>query len=174
MRSHNTLACTCADLRKLELACAETDLRKHASCHANFYLPTSPQLSDRQDEECIEEQSSNTIYERQMLPKKRGSFPLWNPQPNAFAPLTHRRKGVLIGDLGRVTADGAFDVLFNICKAAGHPDNPDELPDGFTPLSLNANDIHGFQEYISGDYIASASVTKLRLGSVYLGESSIG
>ena len=131
-------------------------------------LFTSPQLSDRQDEECIEEQSSNTIYERQMLPKKRGSFPLWNPQPNAFAPLTHRRKGVLIGDLGRVTADGAFDVLFNICKAAGHPDNPDELPDGFTPLSLNANDIHGFQEYTSGDYIASASVTKLRLGSVHL------
>ena len=52
---------------------------------------TPPQLSDVRDEERIdsEEQSSNTIYERQMLPKKRGSFPLWNPQPNAFAPLTH-------------------------------------------------------------------------------------
>ena len=39
MCSHNTLACTCADLHKLELACAETDLCKHASCHANLYLP---------------------------------------------------------------------------------------------------------------------------------------
>jgi hypothetical protein len=127
---------------------------------------TPPQLSDVQDEECIEEQSSNAIYERQMLPKKRGSFPLWVPQPNAFAPFMHRRKGVLIGDLGRVTTYGAFDVLFNICKAAGHPDNPNELPDGFTPLALNANDVHGFQEYTSGSYIASASVKKLRLGSI--------
>jgi len=120
-----------------------------------------------QDEECIEEQSSNTIYERQMLPKKRG-FPLWIPQPNTVAPLTHRRKGVIIGDLGRVTAYGAFDVLFNICKAAGHPDNPDQLPDGFKPLALNVNDIHRFQEYTSGSYIASASVKKLRLGSEIL------
>jgi len=130
-----------------------------------MFMP--PQLSDEQDEECIGEQSSNAIYERQMSPKKRG-FPLWIPQPNAFAPQTHRRKGVLIGDLGRVTEYGAFDVLFNICKAAGHPDNPDELPDGFTPLALNANDIYGFEEYTSGSYIASASVKKLRLGSIYL------
>ena len=105
-----------------------------------------------------------------MLLKKPGSVALWNPQPDAFAPLTHRREGVSIGDLGRVTEYGAFDVLFNICKAAGHPDNPDELPDGFTPLALNANDIRGFQEYTSGSYIqvAKASVTKLRLGSIYL------
>jgi len=122
---------------------------------------TPPQSSDVQDEECIEEQSSNAIYERQMLPKKRG-FPLWAPQPSILGFLTHRREGVTIGDLGRVTTYGAFDVLFNICKAGGHPDNPDQLPDGFTPLALDANDIHRFQEYTSGSYIASASVKKLR------------
>ncbi|EDR06270.1 uncharacterized protein LACBIDRAFT_328934 [Laccaria bicolor S238N-H82] len=122
----------------------------------------SPDFSDGEDEECIVlEDCSNAIYERQMLPKKRG-FPLWIPQPNLLAPLMHRRNGVIIGDLGRVTAYGAFDVLFNICKAAGRPDNPDELPDGFTPLNLKANDIHLFQEYTSGSYIASASVKKLR------------
>ena len=129
---------------------------------------TLPQFSDEEDEECIvpedSEQSSNTIYERQMLSKKRG-FPLWIPQPNLLAPFMHKEEGVTIGDLGRVTAYGAFDVLFNICRAAGHPDNPDELPDGFTPLSLNANDIHGFQEYTSGSYIASASVKKLMLSA---------
>ena len=124
---------------------------------------TPPQSSLEQDEECIEEQSSNAIYERQMLPKKRG-FPLWIPQPNTHAFLTHRREGVAIGDLGRVTSYGAFDVLFNICKAGGHPDNPDELPDGFEPLILReGSDIHRFQEYTMGSYIASASVKKLRL-----------
>ena len=102
-----------------------------------------------------------------MLLKRRG-FPLWIPQPNTLSFLMHRRKGVIIGDLGRVTAYGAFDVLFNICKAAGHPDNPDRLPDGFTPLALDANDIHRFQEYTSGSYIASASVKKHRLGSIYI------
>ena len=99
-----------------------------------------------------------------MLLKKRG-FPLWIPQPNTLAPLMHQRKGVIIGDLGRVTTYGAFDVLFNVCKAAGHPNNPDELPDGFEPLALKANDIHRVKEYTSGSYIASASVKKLRLGS---------
>ena len=115
-----------------------------------------------QDEECIEEQSSNTIYERQMLPKKRG-FPLWVPQPNNPKFLTHRRKGVTIGDLGRVTEYGAFDVLFNICKAGGHPDNPDELPDGFKPLVLREEaDIQRIREFTMGSHIASASVKKLR------------
>jgi len=128
---------------------------------------TPPQLSDVQDEECGEEQSRDAIYKRQMLLKKRG-FPLWVPQPNTLAFLTHRREGVNIGDLGRVTAYGAFDVLFNICKAAGHPDNPDELPDGFMPFALYANDIHRFQEYTSGSYIASTSVRKLQLGSICL------
>jgi hypothetical protein len=123
---------------------------------------TPPQLSDVQDEECIEEQSSNTIYKRQMLPKKRG-FPLWVPQPNTRAFLTHRREGVTIGDLGRVTAYGAFDVLFNICKAGGHPDNPDELPDVFEPLVLRESDIHRFQEYAMDSYLTSESVKKLRL-----------
>ena len=130
-----------------------------------MFTPT--QSSDVEDEECIEEQCSNAIYERQMLTKKRG-FPLWIPQPNTRGPLTHRRKGVNIGDLGRVTVYGAFDVLFNICKAAGHPDNPDELPPGFVPLALNSNDTHQFQEYTQGSYIASASVKKLRLGSEIL------
>ena len=120
-----------------------------------------------QDEECTEDQSSNKIYERQMSPKKRG-FPLWIPQPNTRAFLTHRREGVTIGDLGRVTAYGAFDVLFNICKPGGHPDNPDELPDGFEPLVLQEeSDIQTFQEYTMGSHIASASVKKLRSNPEY-------
>jgi hypothetical protein len=36
LQNHNF---TIMHLRKLALACAETDLRKHASCHTNFYLP---------------------------------------------------------------------------------------------------------------------------------------
>ena len=123
---------------------------------------TSHQLSDMQAVECIEGQSSNAIYVRQMLPKERG-FPLWVPQPNTLAFLTHQMEGVTIGDLGRVTAYGAFDVLFNICKAGGHPDNPDEIPGGFEPLVLRQSDIHRFQEYTMGSHIASASVKKLRL-----------
>ena len=37
---------------------------------------TPPQLSDEEDEECIEE-SGNAIYERQMLPKKHVFFFNW-------------------------------------------------------------------------------------------------
>ena len=107
----------------------------------------------------IEEEPSNSIYERHMYLKKRG-FPLWIPQSNLRLSCSYRRRGVSIGDVGIFTAGGGFDFLFNICLPAGHPSNPDELPEGFCPLQLKPADVCEFRAYSSHSYIASSSVKK--------------
>jgi hypothetical protein len=83
----------------------------------------------------VEEESSNSIYERHMYLKKRG-FPLWIPQPNTTLPHSYQRRGVSIGDVGIFTSNGGFDFLFNVCLPAGDTSNPDELPEGFSRIEL--------------------------------------
>ena len=107
----------------------------------------------------VEEESSNSIYERHMYLKKHG-FPLWIPQPNLRLSGSYRRQGVSIGDVGIFTAGGGFDFLFNICLPAGHPSNPDELPEGFCRLELKPADVCEFRAHTSHSYIASSSVKK--------------
>jgi hypothetical protein len=107
----------------------------------------------------IEEEPSNSIYKRHMYLKKHG-FPLWIPQPNLRLSCSYRRRGVSIGDVGIFTADGGFDFLFNICLPAGHPSNPDELPEGFSCLKLKPADVCEFGAHSSHSYIASSSVKK--------------
>lgn len=120
-----------------------------------------PQPFNQEAESPAEEQTSNVIYERQMLLKKHG-FPLWIPQPNIRLSLSYRQRGVCVGDVGIITSYGAFDYLFNICLPAAHPSNPDELPAGFLPLLLKPADICEFPEHTSGSYLASVSVKKMR------------
>ena len=62
----------------------------------------------------------------------RAGYPLYTPTPVWGLPTTYRKRGIRIGDVGTLTADGAFDFLFNICQ----PDtgNPAELPDNFELL----------------------------------------
>ena len=67
------------------------------------------------------------------------------------------------GPLGQC---GLTNRPYVTCFFSGTP--LDELPDDFKPLALKVNDIHRFQEYTSGSYLASASVKKLRLGSEIL------
>ena len=111
------------------------------------------------EENTIEEEPSRSIYERHMYLKKHG-FPLWIPQPNLRLSCSYRRRGVSIGDVGIFTAGGGFDFLFNICLPAGHPSNPDELPEGFCCLQLKPADVCEFRAHSSRSYIASSSVKK--------------
>ncbi|KAJ7067226.1 hypothetical protein C8F01DRAFT_1341938, partial [Mycena amicta] len=49
-------------------------------------------------------------------------------------PAAYRRRGICIGDVGRVTPEGDFDFFFNIYLPEDHPINNNYLPGGFCPL----------------------------------------
>ncbi|KAF8158109.1 hypothetical protein B0H34DRAFT_707571 [Crassisporium funariophilum] len=97
--------------------------------------------------------------------KERG-FPLWIPQPNMNLSNPYRAQGVCIGDVGIITAFGAFDFLFNICLPRDDPINPEQLPDGFVPIHppLQKSDIRKFREFSSRSYLASASIAESQTG----------
>ncbi|KIJ19078.1 hypothetical protein PAXINDRAFT_44270, partial [Paxillus involutus ATCC 200175] len=61
------------------------------------------------------------VYARLMIPvdSSRG-YPLWYPEPDSNLPEDYRDEGLRIGDVGIVTEDGSFDVLFNICLPEEH------------------------------------------------------
>ncbi|KAJ6624090.1 hypothetical protein B0H10DRAFT_765139 [Mycena sp. CBHHK59/15] len=81
--------------------------------------------------------SESEFYCSQLLRKKRG-FPLYVPGPPRNLPEEYRRRGVAIGDVGRVTPEGVFDFFFNIYLPSDHPINAN-VPDDFSPLSPYAS-----------------------------------
>ena len=87
-------------------------------------------------------------------------FPLYIPQPNMTLPHSYQRQGASIGDVGIFTLDGGFDFLFNACSPAGHPSNPDELPEGFSPFDLKPTDVCKFPAHLSHSHLASRSVKR--------------
>ncbi|EDR00405.1 uncharacterized protein LACBIDRAFT_295783 [Laccaria bicolor S238N-H82] len=121
-------------------------------------LEQSPDSPPNEDENLFEEEP-NAIYERHMYLKKHG-FPLWIPQPNMRLPHSYRRQGVSIGDVGIFAWDGSFDFLFNVCLPAGHPNNPDELPEGFSCLTLRPTDVSEVRAHSAHSHMTSASVQK--------------
>ena len=46
--------------------------------------------------------------------------------------MVHQKRGIRIGDVGTLNADGAFTFLFNICQPEAG--NPTKLPDDFELL----------------------------------------
>ncbi|KAF8344826.1 hypothetical protein F5887DRAFT_862173, partial [Amanita rubescens] len=54
------------------------------------------------------------IYSLNMLIRGLG-YPLYMPAPSSHLPLAYRTHGIRVGDVGAVTANGAFDFMFNIC-----------------------------------------------------------
>lgn len=109
-------------------------------------------------------------YVRHLLPKGHG-FPLWVPQPNLSLSEEYRRNGVCIGDVGIITAEGAFDFLFNICRPPDmNPNNvnlidrisPPRLPEGYRLLpSPEEGDILKQILYSPGSHVSSEFVEKL-------------
>ncbi|KDR74002.1 hypothetical protein GALMADRAFT_597560 [Galerina marginata CBS 339.88] len=78
----------------------------------------------------------------------------------------YQRHGTAIGDVGIITASGAFDFLFNICLPCDHPFNPPELPENFTPLVISLLDVQNYSEFVGESYLSSASVMKSRTGGL--------
>ena len=112
-----------------------------------------------EEDDPVEEESSNSIYKRHMYLKERG-FPLWIPRPNMALPRSYQQQGVSIGDVGIFTSNGGFDFLFNVCLPAGHASNSDELPEGFVPLELKPADVSIFHAHSSRSHLASPFVKK--------------
>ncbi|KAJ7227900.1 ankyrin repeat-containing domain protein [Mycena rebaudengoi] len=84
--------------------------------------------------------SDSRLYSRLLLPKGHG-YPLFHPQPFDDLPEEARRVGTEIGDVGVVTSNGSFDVIFNICRAADDPINRFGVPEGFEQVRLIQGDV---------------------------------
>jgi hypothetical protein len=110
-------------------------------------------------------QIDSEIYARRLLPKGRG-YPLFVPEPMALLPPEYRERGASIGDVGRVTPNGSFSFLFNICLPADHPINLGRTPDDFEYVQLNNSLDVMFEPhmYSTGTHIASTLVQKQAIG----------
>ncbi|KAF8145794.1 caspase domain-containing protein [Mycena galopus ATCC 62051] len=109
--------------------------------------------------------SDSRLYTRLLLPKGHG-YPLFHPQPYEDLPLEARRVGIEIGDVGVLTSDGSFDVIFNICRSADDPGNRFGVPEGFEQIELDpAKDIASRPRYHRpGCHVSNSKITKRRLG----------
>ncbi|KAJ6544415.1 hypothetical protein B0H19DRAFT_903964, partial [Mycena capillaripes] len=103
------------------------------------------------------------LYSRLLLPKGHG-YLLFHPQPFDDLPLDARKNGTEIGDVGIITSDGSFDVVFNICRAADDPLNRFGVPDGFTQVRLTPGDIAPKELfYRPGSDVSNIKIGKRRL-----------
>ncbi|KIM73008.1 hypothetical protein PILCRDRAFT_99351 [Piloderma croceum F 1598] len=78
------------------------------------------------------------VYRCLLLPTGNG-FPLWTPEPNEMLPDEKRDKGIMIGDVGIIKADGSFDFLFNICVSSSDPINRDRVPPEFENVASESH-----------------------------------
>jgi hypothetical protein len=107
--------------------------------------------------------ADSQLYSRLLLPKGHG-FPLFRPQPPEDLPNEYRTTGVSIGDVGVITVDGYFDVVFNICAPADSAVNSRGIPEGFEPLVLEPGSIFTMgQHHEPGCDISSTNISKRRL-----------
>ena len=61
-------------------------------------------------------------------------YPLYIPTPSIGLPPAHRKTGVRVGDVGVITANGAFEFLFNVCDQQDEGINAAAFPGCFEPL----------------------------------------
>ncbi|KAJ7438712.1 hypothetical protein B0H11DRAFT_576374 [Mycena galericulata] len=107
--------------------------------------------------------SDSRLYSRLLLPKGHG-YPLFHPQPFDDLPLESRREGTAIGDVGVVTSDGSFDVIFNICRSADDPLNRFGVPEGFEQINLGPGDVAPRAQYHRpGADVSNTRISKRRL-----------
>ncbi|KAJ7818929.1 hypothetical protein B0H13DRAFT_1921978 [Mycena leptocephala] len=107
--------------------------------------------------------SDSQLYSRLLLPKGHG-YPLFHPQPFDDLPFESRRVGTDIGDVGVVTSDGSFDVIFNICRPPDDPVNRFGVPQGFEQVDLGCGDIAPRTQYHRpGSDVSNTRISKRRL-----------
>ncbi|KAJ7618635.1 hypothetical protein FB45DRAFT_1033827 [Roridomyces roridus] len=106
--------------------------------------------------------SDSRLYTRLLLPKGHG-YPLFHPQPFDDLHLEYRRLGTQVGDVGIVTADGSFDIIFNICRSADDPVNRFGQG-GIGIVDLPAEDIACRPQYHRpGSDVSNTKINKRRL-----------
>ncbi|KAF8695227.1 hypothetical protein AX14_001856, partial [Amanita brunnescens Koide BX004] len=101
------------------------------------------------------------IYSFEMLTHRAG-YPLYMPTPLGGLPTAYRKKGIGVGDVGVITANGAFDFLFNACES-DQSINPDVLPDGFGLLKAR---IRTSEKFGPGECLPSDQVREISDGSL--------
>ncbi|KAJ6472586.1 hypothetical protein C8R45DRAFT_787153, partial [Mycena sanguinolenta] len=101
------------------------------------------------------------IYTNQLMRRKRG-FPLYVPGPPENLPQEYQDNGIQIGDVGTVTPEGLFDVLFNIYLPADHPVNINNVPSDFHPLpKYNVHRDIVKIRHDPGNYVSTSLVHKV-------------
>ena len=95
------------------------------------------------------------VYTRNLLLAGHGC-PLYVPEPTGHSAV-YRTKGVRIGDVGFVTEDGLFQMLFNIRAPAQDPINCYGVPNDFEQLPLGLV----FTEAIPSYFVANRVVTSV-------------
>ncbi|KAF8548015.1 hypothetical protein OG21DRAFT_1423829 [Imleria badia] len=71
------------------------------------------------------------------LQSSRG-LPLWFPEPRNTLPVSYVQDGLQIGDVGCVTWEGRFKVLFNVCYGPNHPLNQRlRVSFNFDPIAID-------------------------------------
>ncbi|KAJ7616685.1 hypothetical protein DFH06DRAFT_107383 [Mycena polygramma] len=117
--------------------------------------PVSPPLRDLLDDTS----SDAEVYCSQLRCRGRGS-PIYVPGPQDHDPAEYQVRGIDIGDVGRITAEGTFDFFFNIYLPADHPINNNHVPNNFIPLQGYAPDDVFDLLYDAGE-VSTASVQRL-------------
>ncbi|KAF7355978.1 Pleiotropic drug resistance ABC transporter protein [Mycena venus] len=109
-----------------------------------------------------EDFSESEIYCSQLRRQKRGR-PLYGPEPQINLSAAFRRRGVAIGDVGRITQEGTFDFFFNIFLPPEHPINGNRTPEDFSPMPpYESVDVSHFN-YGPGSYVSTATIQKMDL-----------
>ncbi|KAJ6532071.1 hypothetical protein B0H19DRAFT_466789 [Mycena capillaripes] len=107
--------------------------------------------------------SESGRYSTQLLHEGRG-FPMYVPGPHSSLSAQYQRRGIDIGDLGRLTSEGIFDFFFNIFLPVNHPINAN-VPEDFVPLSPYDRIDVVHHEFDPGNYVRP-SFTRSRSLSV--------
>ena len=85
---------------------------------------------------------------------------MYVPGPQINLPVEYRRRGVAIGDVGRVTPQGIFDFFFNIYLPADHRINAN-VPEDYIPLSPYDPIDVVHHDFDPGNHVSSPSVNKI-------------
>lgn len=87
-------------------------------------------------------------------------YPLYIPTPPEGLPEAHRKHGIRVGDVGVITANGAFDFRFNACKNPSQSDA--EITDPVVLPLLEPGRIISYQKFGHNTHLPSDPVNDIR------------
>jgi hypothetical protein len=96
--------------------------------------------------------SRTQIYHLDMLTHRAG-YPLYMPTPPEGLPASHRENGIRVGDVGVITANGAFHFLFNAFQH--HSQSDAEVDPRIDSSKIITRDKFGPDTYISSRFVKS-------------------